>query len=304
MLGRASVLGMALGMIATTSLTGSGPSSNPGPHVLIGTKITLVFANPDTGFTATTGDRLDSLRWIDSAGISTGNLAVQGGPVVCGDPIEFFGQAYGEPEGTLPGMVGAGAMSTWMPKSDLSAKTSTTGTTCTGLLAARTVTKYTVYTTPDRENVFRVTRRFKFSGSTPVFNGHGLRPYVPRLPLARYPTVLWPNAAGTALLTGDAGSCADDCETTDWNERWFADDDGAGSGVLVMRDSKSTAPALLAIRHDSLSGSNLTSVVLIQPRNGWKSEVVETEYLCFYDPTSWPPADRARLKPPAGCKTS
>jgi hypothetical protein len=302
MLGRASVLGVAVGMVATTSFTGSGPESSPGPHVLTGSKITLVFANPGSGFTPTTGDRLDSLVWIDSSGKLSGNLATHGGPVVCGDPMEFFGQAYGEPEGTLPGMIGAGALSRWMPKSDTSAKSSTSGTTCTGQLEAKTVTKYTVYKTADRENMVRVTRRFKFSGSTPVFNGHGLRPYVPRLPLAVYHTVLWPNATGTALLKADAGSCPDDCEKADWNGRWFADDNGAGSGLVVIRDSKSTAPALLTINHHSFSASNLTSVVLIQPPNGWKTEVIETQYLCFYDPTTWPAADRAQLKLPAGCK--
>jgi hypothetical protein len=304
MLGRASLLGMAVGMVATTSLTGSGPASNPGPHVLTGAKITLVFANPGTGFTATTGDRLDSLVWIDSSGKLSGNLAAHGGPLVCGDPIEFFGQAYGEPEGTLPGLIGAGAISKWMPKSDTSAKTSTTGTTCNGLLEARTVTKYTVYKTADRENLVRVTRRFKFSSSTPTFNGHGLRPYVPRLPLVIYPTVLWPNAASTALLTADASSCPADCEMVDWNERWFADDNGTGTGMMVIRDSKSKAPALLTINNDSFSGSNLSSVVLIQPPKGWKAELIETEFLCFYDPKTWPPADRAQLKLPSGCKVS
>lgn len=304
MLGRASVLGMAVGMVATASLTDSGPSSNPGPHILTGSRITLVFANPGTGYSATTADRLDTLVWIDSAGKPSGNLAAHGGPVVCGDPMEFFGQAYGAPEGSLAGMIGAGALSTWMPKSDMSGKASTTGTTCTGKLEARTVTKYTVYTAADRENLVRVTRRFKFTSSTPLFDGHGLRPYVPKLPLAVYHTVIWPNAAGTALLTADAGSCAGDCEKADWNERWFADDNGAGSGMLVIRDSRSTTPASLTITHNPLSGSNLTSVVLIQPTNGWKSEVIETEYLCFYDSRTWPAADRAQMKLPAGCKAS
>ena len=64
------------------------------------------------------------------------------------------------------------------------------------------------------------------------------------------------------------------------------------------------APALLTINNGSFSASNLTSVVLIQPPNGWKAEVIETEYLCFYDPTTWPAASRAQLKLPLGCKAS
>jgi hypothetical protein len=288
-------------MVATAALT---PTSKPGPHVLTGSKITLVFANPGTGFSGTTSDRLDTLVWIDSAGRPSGNLAAHGGPVVCGDPIQFFGQSYGAPEGALPGMIAAGAFSTWTTKSDTAAKTSTEGKTCAGQLDGKTVTKYRVYTTSDRENAIRVTRRFDFSGGTPVFNGRGLRPYVPRLPLEAYPTVLWPNATGSALLTKDAGGCAADCEVTDWNGRWFADDNGAGSGMVVIRDSRSTGPALLAIHNDSLSASNLTAVLLIQPPNGWKAPLTETQYLCFYDSKTWPAADRARLKLPAGCRIS
>jgi hypothetical protein len=66
--------------------------------------------------------------------------------------------------------------------------------------------------------------------------------------------------------------------------------------------TRDTTP--LTVNNDSFSGSTLTSVVLIQPPNGWKTKVIETEYLCFYDSTTWAAADRAQLKLPAGCKAS
>jgi hypothetical protein len=140
-----------------------------------------------------------------------------------------------------------------------------------------------------------------FNAGSPVFTAHGLRVYVPRLPASTHATVLAPNAAGTAINTFNSSGCGADCELTDWNGRWFADDDGAGSGVMVIRAAASTAPALLSINNDAFSASNLTSIVLIQPAGGWKAKVTETEYLCFYDPLSWTAAMRAAGKMPKGC---
>ena len=124
---------------------------------------------------------------------------------------------------------------------------------------------------------------------------------MPRVPLAAYPNVVVSNAAGTALNTFHAGNCGGDCEITDWNGRWFADDDGAGNGLMVIRSTSSIAPALLTINNDSFSASNLSSVVLLQPAGGWKAQVVETEYLCFYDAVSWPASARAAGTLPKGC---
>jgi hypothetical protein len=116
-----------------------------------------------------------------------------------------------------------------------------------------------------------------------------------------YPTVLVPNAAGTAINSFNSGGCGGDCEIVDWNQRWFADDDGAGNGLMVIRSLSSTAPALLAINNDSFSASNLTSIVLLQPAGGWKAKTSETEYLCFYDKKSWPASARNAGKMPKGC---
>lgn len=299
----ASVLGIAVLLSATAALAGGdGPAVN-GPHTLTGSKLTLVFADPASGFSATTGDRVDSITWIDSTGTPINIVPKKGGGPVCGDPLEFFGQAYGEPEGTTPSLVVSGSTSTWSG-SGTTGKSKTSGSNCQGALDAKVVTKYTVYSTPDRENEVRIVRKFKFNASTPMFSGHGFRPYVPRLDVSGYDTVLWPNAANSALLSAVAVSCGGDCEVTDWNQRWFADDNGSGSGMLVIRSPKSTAPALLTINWDLFSFSNLSSVVLIQPPGGWKAPVKEIEYLCFYDPTTWPAADRAALKLPKSCKAT
>ena len=63
----------------------------------------------------------------------------------------------------------------------------------------------------------------------------------------------------------------------------------------------STLPALLTINWDGFSASNLSSVVLVQPANGWKTAITETEYLCFYDAKSWSAAARTSGKMPKGC---
>lgn len=304
--GRAAIVGAAVILAASATIArGVGPTATPGPHTLTGSRLTLVFADPGSGFTDSTGDRLDSLVWIDSNGNPTGNLAKHGGSLVCGDPTEFFGQSYGEPEGTHPNIIYAGTTSTWTTKGASSGKSKTAGATCVGPTDAPATTKYTVYSSAGKEDMVLIKRKFMFNSQTPLFNGHGLRPYVPRIENTIYHTVIWPNAASTMLLSADTGNCGGDCEVTDWNQRWFADDSagGSGSGMLVIRSSKSTQPALLTINNDSFSSSNLSSVVLIQPNGGWKAPVTETEALCFYDTTTWPLADRTAMKLPASCKT-
>lgn len=199
-------------------------------------------------------------------------------------------------------MVFGGVVDTW---SGTGAHKGTAATSLTGFCdfapSAKTKTIYHLSTTAGEISELRVTRRFLFDATTPVFTGHGLRAYVARVPIGAYPTVLVPNAAGTAINTVNSGACPGDCEVTDWNGRWFADDDGAGNGVMVIRSRSSTAPALLAVNNDSFSASNLTSIVLLQPGGGWKAAVAETEYLCFYDAKSWTASARAAGRMPKGC---
>ena len=278
--------------------------------VLTGGTLTLDFADPAIGGNATTLDRLDNLTWSGGSGAIAGqNLVANSGPSSCnGDPNEFFGQSYGEPEGTNPLIVFAGATATLSNQTTTSMTSTTTGSiTCScgnsTTADAPATTTYNVFPAGDPNvNEIRISRTIEFSSATPVYSGtHGVRGYVARLPIGTYGTVLYPNAAGTAINTASAAACPGDCEESDWNGQWFADDNGSGTGMVVFRDSSSTSPVLLAVNYDSDSNSNLTSIVLIQPGAGWKAPVTETEWLCFYDPTTWTAAQRLAGTLPTGC---
>lgn len=287
----------------------TGASATAQGIVLTGGSLTLDFADPTIGGNSTTLDRLDSLTWSGGSGALAGqNLVANAGPGGCAsDPVEFFGQSYGEPEGNPPSIVGAGANATLSNQTATSMTSTTNGIyTCScgssSAADAAAVTVYNVFPAGDPNvNEVRVSRTIEFNSNTPVFSGHGVRGYVARLPIGTYGTVLIPNAAGTAINTMQAGPCSNDCEVTDWNGKWFADDDGSGSGMVVFRDASSTNPALLALNYDVDSASNLTSIILLQPAAGWKAPVTETEWLCFYDPTTWTAADQLAGRLPAGC---
>lgn len=290
-----STLTLAVALVATL------PHAQAAGHVLQNARLAVTFDDPAV-FSFSDADRVDAITWIDSHGASRTNYVAAGGPSHCGDPQEFFGQSYGEPEGNSPSMVFGGVQDKWTGTGALKgvAATSVAGF-CDTAPSATTKTTYKLATATNQLSELQVTRVFGFGASTPVFTGHGLRAYVARVPLAAYPTVLAPNAAGTVVESYNAGGCGADCEVTDWNGRWFADDDGAGNGLMVIRSASSTAPALLAVNNDSFSASNLTSIVLLQPAGGWKAKVTEVEYLCFYDATSWPAAARNAGKLPKGC---
>jgi hypothetical protein len=290
----------SLPLLAAALLAGMGAAHAAG-HVLSNSRLSITFGDTAV-FPFDDPDRVDAITWKDSNGNPRSNYVANGGPLHCGDPQEYFGQSYGEPEGTLPYMIIGGLVDTWTGTGALKGNTATslTGFCDTGP-NAKTKTTYKLFTGAGEISEMEVTRNFLFNASTPVFNAHGLRAYVVRVPMGSYPTVLVPNAAGTAINSFNAGNCGGDCEVTDWNQRWFADDDGAGNGVMVIRSQSSTASALLAINNDSFSASNLTSVVLIQPAGGWKAKVSESQYVCFYDTKSWPASARSAGKMPKGC---
>jgi hypothetical protein len=278
--------------------------------VLTGGTLKLDFADPAIGGNATTLDRLDSLTWSGGSGAIAGqNLVSNSVASSCnGDPAEFFGQSYGEPEGTDPLIIWEGSTAILSNQTTTSMTSTTTGlVTCSCGNSAPgntpTTTTYNVFSAGDPNvNEVRISRTIEFSSATPIYNGtHGVRGYVARLPIGTYSTVLYPNAAGTAINTASAAACPGDCEESDWNGQWFADDNGSGTGMVVFRDSSSTSPVLLAVNYDQASSSNLTSIVLIQPGAGWKAPVTETEWLCFYDPTTWTSAQRLAGTLPTGC---
>lgn len=288
---------------ATAALWAAGPAAAAG-HAITGPRLSVTVADPDTGWTPDNANRVDHIAWVDSSGAAVQNWVANGGPLHCNDPQEFFGQAYGEPEGAWPPMVIAGYTSTWSGSRPRNGKSKTTGAQCGGDPSppALTTTGYKVFGSGGQVNEMQVTRKFLFGAGTPVFNGKGLRAFVPRLPAAVYGNVVVPRADGSGSYIVQSWTCTTDCEISDWNGRWFADEDGSGHGMMVIRSASSTAPAMLAVNHDSFTDSNLSSVVLLQPEGGWKAPVSETEYLCFYDPVSWPASRRAALQMPIGCE--
>jgi hypothetical protein len=248
-----------------------------------------------------TADRVDSISWINSSGTSTGNLAVAGGPVNCGDPQEFFGASYSDSDGGPLGMIVNGASAKWTSKNDTSGTSKTTGKDACFTLSGRTTTAYSLSSSSRAESMMKIERTFAFKNA---LSGN-LRAYAARLSLNIYNEVIYPDSTGT-LQTIALNSCpfatASGCEISNWNGTWFADDDGSGHGMVMIRDKSSTAPAEIAVDYDSDSASNVTSILLMQPEEGWSGKLTETEYMCFYDATSWTAKDRAKGKLPKGCQ--
>lgn len=254
-------------------------------------------------FDPTDPEQVTNLQWLDSTSTLTPNLAASGGPLTCTDPAEFFGESYGVPEETTPTPVVAGHLATisWCG----SLATITGGSMeCSGAPSIPVTTRYRFYAGA-RASEVQVSRTFAFDGAPPAFTGTGLRPYVPRVPIANLMTVIYPNMAGTATAAATATDCSADClvdPATDWNGKWFADVDlVSGLALIVLRDPGSTSPVELTINTDGFSASNLSSFVLVQPSGGWQQPITEVEYLCFADLATWPQVQRDAALLPTGC---
>jgi hypothetical protein len=251
-------------------------------------------------FAETNPERVVSLKWIQSPALTTENLAAEGGTPVCGDPLEYFGQAYGA-EATLPAPVVSGHLAT-LVRCGYDAVITGGAVDCSGAAQYPVATQYHWYSGAQADQV-RVTRSFQLNG-TPSYPQSILRAYVPRLPASAFSSIIYPNQANTAITTSSIINCASDCLIsvgTTWSGRWFADlDPATGRAMIVLRDASATIPARLAGNHDGLSNSNLTSFQLYAI-DAWPSTLTETEYLCFADLTTWPQADRDLAKLPAGC---
>jgi hypothetical protein len=263
---------------------------------LVNSRITLEFDTNDSG----TADRVDSLVWIDSQGMATPNLAVSGGGPYCGDPLEFFGQSYGDVDGGGLYLVIAGSSANWTQKSAASGKSKTAGTDTCFPVVGKTTTSYGLGSGSAVENMMKIKRSFDFDASA-LNNTNNLRAYVPRASMSIYYEVIYPDSTGT-LQSFNVDECSTACEISNWNGKWVADDDGNGDGIVLIRDPSSSWPAEIAADNDSDSESNLTSILLMRPEAGWSGKLSETEYLCIYDSTSWPAANRANGELPTGCR--
>ena len=275
-----------------------------GGHTLDNARLTILFGSTANGYGTNDADRVDAVTWVNSSGTSVTNYVTSGGPLHCGDPQEFFGEAYGD-YGTsgdtgvpIPHAVVPGVTSIW------SGTAATHGSTairtlvgCDGPLDAKTRTQYTLFTQPGLVNSLKIVRSFTFARHPSAGN---LRAYVPRLQLAVYPVVYAPDATGV-VQTYNVNACPLNCTETNWNGVWMADDDGQGNGMVVVRNPATNPPAQLTIDYDGFSNSNNSAVTLVMPTAGWSGTVVETEFLCFYDATSWPAHQRTKGKLPLGC---
>lgn len=254
------------------------------------------------GFNPNNAEWVTNLQWLDSADNLISNVAASGGSSTCGDPPEFFGEAYGAPEGTTPLVVVAGSRSTSLSCGhdiDIVAN----AVNCSNVAQLPTHTEYHFYDGA-KASQMRVTRTIGFDENTPVFSNTGLRVWQPRVVLATWKNVIYPNAAGTAVTTKAALSCPGDCilpTDANWNGQWFADLADDGHAIIVRRDPSMTSPVSLTVNYDSFSSANLSSFIVLQPQNGWKEPLTEVEYLCFADLTSWPQAERDAATLPTWC---
>jgi hypothetical protein len=259
-------------------------------------RITVDF---NTDKSSKTMDRVDSITWIDSDGVQSGNFVSAGGPTDCGDPQEYFGQSYGDNDGTNLFMVVAGANARWKSSSASSGTSKTTGKDSCFTLSGKTTTAYSLSAAPKQVSEMTIKRTFAFA-SDASFN---LRAYVPRISDGVYLTEYYQDSAGV-VQTANLANCPalPTCEISDWNGAWVADDDGHGNGIVLIRDKASAWPAEIGIDYDNFSAANATSIVLMRPSDGWSGKkVTEVEHLCFYDAKSWPARKRNAGKLPTGC---
>ena len=300
------VLSALTGLLsAAHAASGISLQGSSGNFLNNGSRLVIETGSNTNGFTTADADRVDFISWINSDGATVSNYVAVGGPLHCGDPQEFFGEAYGDSSDSgvpLPLAVIGGVTSVWSSKiaTVLLKGTATVQSlaSCDTTLDAKTTTHYQVFTSAALISSLKIARTFKFSKHPADGN---LRAYVPRLPLSIYPVVLAPNAAGV-VQTYQAGNCPVNCSVTDWNGKWMADDDGNGNGMAIFRDPATDPPAQLTIDWDGFSSSNNSAVTLVEPAGGWGGKTVtETEYLCFYDAKSWTAKKRKAGLPPVGC---
>lgn len=277
--------------------------------VLSGGTIQLDFADPQFGFETANLDRLDEVVWSGGRGeLATTNFVAEFGDFPgASDPEDFFGESLGVPlsptdRAADPFVIDNGYASVASHQTTTTLTTTTTGVDFRGNVtnAAIASTDYTVYPAGDlNQNEFRVSRTINFTPSTPVYPSPGVRFYMPYVS-SMFFIVLYPSTDGT-IKQVEVSRCNLVCVVSDWTGQWFADDADGDGGMMVIRDASSTAPAQLVIASEEESQENLTSIALLQPTNGFKAPVTETEWVCFYDGSSWDFQAQRAGSLPQGC---
>jgi hypothetical protein len=267
-------------------------------HMLRNSRVRLLFGSSSTGYTTENADRMDAIVWIDSAGKPISNYITQADRH-CGDAIEYFGGAYGNGTDGRPWTIVPGTTSTWSGGAATSGDTVVTSSAaCSAPLDAGTASHYSLSSNPGSIDALKSSRTFRFTSSALAGD---FRPYVPRVPAASYPYVIYPDASNTLHIV-HAVNCSHNCVFANWNGRWMADDNGHGQGIALFREPDAAFRTEITVDYDDDSRSNVSAITLVQPSAGWRGAIVTaTEYLCFYDATSWTPSERTAGTPPRGC---
>ena len=244
---------------------------------------------------ATDPEEIVEIRWNGSANL-TNTWQHPGCPD--GGDLEFFGNSWGTGEGEedpFVSLVGWGTTGTWQGMGGNGVRIDSSASGCFGTSGIPVQTRYRFWDNGPTANRIRVQRRFEF-GSTSF--ERDFRPYVPRLyPRDQYAQVIHPDAAGTSLVTEVSADCEFGCRVTDWDGSWFAiHAPSSGRGLIVRHDSSAYSVALW-VDQDAASFTSASSVLLLEPGGGFSGDVVDVQFLCFYDSSLWTPS----LTLPPGC---
>jgi hypothetical protein len=242
-------------------------------------------------------ERLDTVMWKEGGTSFGPNLADDvGSQCVAGDPSDSWGRADSV-EG-MPRPVGDGTTGTWEPRGLRTVEIdSSRSEVCSGDSVVTPVrTRYTFFDTGASADEVRMERTIAFSALNPEYMTAGMRAYVPELP-SSYNHVLYLTAA--KMLENVEVAENTHSSPVSWSGSWLAiNNPTTNAGVLILRDPASPGEAQLQL--ENVDGANSSSIELLTPLGGWHAPTTETEWLCFYDSTSWPTAKRA-TQLPSGC---
>ena len=241
----------------------------------------------------TNPEEILSLTWNGSANLTNSSPNVEH---PCGGDSEFFGNSWGGSEGAdYVSPVGWGTTGTWSAVDSGRVAITSSASGCYGTSGIPVATTTSSSRIGATQNQFLVQRRFSF-GSTPF--DRTFRPYMPRLyPVSKFATIVYPDAAGTSLVTDDYDGCHFGCIVTDWSGSWFAEVDPSSGLGMIVRHTPSSYRAVLWIDVDGYSATTAAAVALVPPAGDFTGRL-SNESLCFFDSSSWTPS----LTLPNGCQ--
>lgn len=247
-------------------------------------------------FSDTNPEELSYISWNGSPNLTNTGVIVR---PFCTDTLEYFGNAWAGPDGSnFVSLVGWGQTGNWDSKGSSKVtidSVSESASGCFGALDIPIDTDYQFWDHGPVVNRLKVQRKFHFGGTPFTQN---FRPYIPRMyPRDQYIEVYHPDASGTSLLTQNPASCEFGCQVSDWDNSWYAIHNPSTGQGLIVRHAASSYDADLWVEQDGESFTNATSTLLIQPAGGFTGTVSETQFMCFYDSTTWTPS----LTLPPGC---